>query len=542
MYILYRCALKVSEPLVSFREGVVLDEVTFPTTPTAMTHPAFATIPPSLIAGSAVAALQAAVQAYSTPAELQAAAENFQNQHLPPLTSTAPVTDASLVSKLPPPWCDLPGIARARQGYVRYTVEAKNVAVTIQAMPMPLTAINHLEQDVTGFAALDDTLSHAYLTQREPIHSEVIVREFLHRHKTSDKTWTAFQQELTTKLSEHMGYADTALSTVTQRLIALGPRYCPTNLLTFHPQVTMEIVDNRGLFLPHTYLAKLATVTTTTTTTTDTDESVEQGFWGQPIAQMDREHASFHALWQRLHTSIVAGFHEAVGAGPLMHEPMHGVCFQINKIEVVAALAEHIVGTDDFAQLVSASSSAGAGAGTGVVNGSAAGVVTSIHTGQLISETKESMRLALLSCASRIIEPIFACNLQCDQSQLGNLYAVLSRRRGTVYQEDIIEGTNLFVLSAYLPVANSFHFAQELLKKTSGSGTAPQLSFSHWEAMASDPFWRPRTEEELEEFGEDYLDEHNQARSCIHGVRKRKGLAVDEQVVVSAEKQRTLKR
>ena len=407
--------------------------------------------------------------------------------------------------------------------------------------------MNHLEQDVTGFAALDESLSHAYLTQREPVHAETIVREFLQRHKTTDKTWAAFQQELTNKLSERPGYADTALSTVTQRLIALGPRFCPTNLLTFHPQVTMEIVDNRGLFLPQTYLAKLAATMMDGGNGSGSggggDEAVEQGFWGQTVAHIDREQASFQALWQRLHTSIVAGFHEAVGAGPLMHEPMHGVCFQINKIEVVAALAEHIVGTEDFAQLLSSAAASSPSAGVaGVVNGSAAGVVTSIHTGQLISETKESMRLALLSGASRLIEPIFACNLQCGQSQLGNLYAVLSRRRGTVYQEDIIEGTNLFVLSAYLPVANSFHFAQELLKKTSGSGTAPQLSFSHWEAMASDPFWRPRTEEELEEFGEEYLDEHNQARSCIHSVRKRKGLAVDEQVVVSAEKQRTLKR
>lgn len=39
----------------------------------------------------------------------------------------------------------------------------------------------------------------------------------------------------------------------------------------------------------------------------------------------------------------------------------------------------------------------------------------------------------------------------------------------------------LFLLTALLPVAESFGFANELLKKTSGSGTTPQLAFSHWE-------------------------------------------------------------
>jgi hypothetical protein len=38
----------------------------------------------------------------------------------------------------------------------------------------------------------------------------------------------------------------------------------------------------------------------------------------------------------------------------------------------------------------------------------------------------------------------------------------------------------------------------ELLKKTSGNGTAPQLQFSHWETLTENPFWRPTTVEELE--------------------------------------------
>ncbi len=48
------------------------------------------------------------------------------------------------------------------------------------------------------------------------------------------------------------------------------------------------------------------------------------------------------------------------------------------------------------------------------------------------------------------------------QAQLGKLYAVLSKRRGRVVEEDIIEGTDLFIIKALLPVAESFGFATEV--------------------------------------------------------------------------------
>ena len=157
----------------------------------------------------------------------------------------------------------------------------------------------------------------------------------------------------------------------------------------------------------------------------------------------------------------------------------------------------------------------------------------------------------------------YLCTLQM---QLGRLYGVLSKRRGRVIEEDIIEGTDLFIIKALLPVAESFGFSSEviisvaallsggsppvlwltflpkteqLLKKTSGAATSPQLAFSHWERMEVDPFWRPQNEEDREEFGES-TNETNVARKYIDDTRKRKGLQIGEKVVAFAEKQRTL--
>ena len=54
-----------------------------------------------------------------------------------------------------------------------------------------------------------------------------------------------------------------------------------------------------------------------------------------------------------------------------------------------------------------------------------------------------------------------------------------------------------------------------------------------------DPFWEPRTEEEMAHFGEKY-DSENRAKIYMNQVRKRKGLKIEEKIVMHAEKQRTL--
>jgi len=46
-----------------------------------------------------------------------------------------------------------------------------------------------------------------------------------------------------------------------------------------------------------------------------------------------------------------------------------------------------------------------------------------------------------------------------------------------------VEGTDLFVVRAHLPVVESLGFGSELLSKTSGAATAPLLRFSHWSSL-----------------------------------------------------------
>uniref|UniRef100_A0A663LKM2 Elongation factor-like GTPase 1 n=1 Tax=Athene cunicularia TaxID=194338 RepID=A0A663LKM2_ATHCN len=268
--------------------------------------------------------------------------------------------------------------------------------------------------------------------------------------------------------------------------------------------------------------------------------------------------------------SIVSGFQLATLSGPMCEEPLMGVCFtvekwQINKVgemlstssqdsgecdaiehkqnedtnltssctdEVCSANAEH----QDSSQSVPKSSEKISKHKGEVLLADCYGP----FSGQLIATMKEACRYALQAKPQRLMAAMYTCEIMATAEVLGRVYAVLSKREGRVLQEEMKEGTDVFIIKAVLPVAESFGFADEIRKRTSGLAS-PQLVFSHWEIISSDPFWVPTTEEEYLHFGEK-ADSENQARKYMNAVRKRKGLYVEEKIVEHAEKQRTLSR
>ena len=88
-------------------------------------------------------------------------------------------------------------------------------------------------------------------------------------------------------------------------------------------------------------------------------------------------------------------------------------------------------------------------------------------------------------------------------------------------------------------------FGTELLRSTSGAATAPQMRFDGFELLELDPFWRPTTEDELEEHGQlaaNSAATFNKARALINAVRKRKGLPSEFRHIGDAEKGKTQNR
>lgn len=208
-------------------------------------------------------------------------------------------------------------------------------------------------------------------------------------------------------------------------------------------------------------------------------------------------------------SSMINGFQLATLAGPLCEEPMMGVCFVAKKWEI------HEDSQSD------------------------GGGQSQVHTGgSLLSACKEACRRAFNSRCPRLVTPMYSCSVLVNVDVLGKLYAVFGRRQGRVVVENAVGFGGQFRVLATLPVPESFQLARELRTQTSGLAS-PQLVFSHWEVIEQDPYWVPSTDEEYLLFGEK-ADSENRAKKYIDAVRRRKGLPVDSQVVMHAEKQRTL--
>eukprot|EP00536_Pseudo-nitzschia_multiseries_P007005 jgi/Psemu1/194343/e_gw1.156.19.1 len=236
-----------------------------------------------------------------------------------------------------------------------------------------------------------------------------------------------------------------------------------------------------------------------------------------------RDTAALEIWRHQMKGSLVAGFQMAMRAGPICEEPVRSVLVILEGLEV--ALKQDQDSADGFK------------------------TASPFSGGMMAAALRIGIRSALLSRPARLVESHLKLTLNSSFAGLGSLYPVLSKRRGKVLEDSMVDGTDLLLISANLPHAESFGLAPELFRLTSGEVTAPELIFSHWELLDQDPFWIPTSLEEREDFGEisqsgdvsTGMD--NTALNYIRKVRERKGLLVDSnKTVVAAEKQRTIKR
>lgn len=324
------------------------------------------------------------------------------------------------------------------------------------ALPLPSAAVELLEQHANVFKELAATPRNSLLSEK------------------FTALLASIKSQLILALSELQLHGLSSLTTdeLVERIWALGPRNCGTNIL-------LNLSDYE-----------------------------QPDFWSTHSKSSDTDVRNVNDPRRDFNSSLVNGFQLTTGAGPLCEEPMQGVCFVVLEWSVQSE------GEDLNAR------------GFGP------------FSGQVLTAAKEVCRQAFQNQPQRLVTPMYSCNIVVNAEMLGKMYAVIGRRHGKILSGDLTQGSGNFAVTCLLPVIESFNFAQEMRKQTSGLA-CPQLMFSHWEVIDIDPFWLPTTEEELMHFGEK-ADSANRAKVYMDSVRRRKGLFVDEQVVEHAEKQRTL--
>ncbi|KAK9695379.1 Cytoplasmic GTPase/eEF2-like protein (ribosomal biogenesis) [Basidiobolus ranarum] len=368
-----------------------------------------------------------------------------------------------------------------QRGVINVTTPNKLCTLKIRSMPLPSNVVKFLNKNINTLKRFSNERDNKTTVNDEDVTAENITADIAGTNTVNQElSFAEFKEKLEHKFKKS---GSDIWEGVVDKIWMFGPKRAGPNILV------NNVPGGKSWF-------NQASERKNTEVRADEEDQLE----------------TTKNLVREFEESINTGFQLATFAGPLCSEPMVGMCF---------FLEEFIVEKNEDDDETTARSKLG------------------MVSGQIIYAMKEACRQGLLAWSPRLLLAMYSCEIQAQTDVLGKVYAVLSRRRGKILSEELKDGTPFFHIKALLPVVESFGFADDIRKRTSGAAS-PQLVFCGFEMLDQDPFWVPTTEEELEDLGEK-ADKENLAKKYMEGVRKRKGLFVERKIVEHAEKQRTLK-
>ncbi|KAG8630915.1 hypothetical protein KVT40_000055 [Elsinoe batatas] len=377
------------------------------------------------------------------------------------------------------------------RGRIDAVATSKQVTVRLRVRPLPQVVTEFLVKNAAAIRKLYSEKKAAeeqkhQKTEADDISSDTEetpttstrIEDAIDEAATSTLTLSDLRTQLTTTFASVPEDKDTWTSIVS-KIIAFGPRRVGPNLFI---DATRDKICGAFLHDP-------------------SDPSIPSDPSQEPPSHTSLTPSDFV-------DKIAHAFQLATHQGPLCAEPMQGVAVFLESITIGPGDSER----QNLGRL----------------------------TGEVIKAVRDSIRSAFLDWSPRILLAMYSCEIQASAEVLGRVYGVITRRRGRIISESLLEPSPNFTIVALLPVAESWGFADEIRKRTSGAAS-PQLVFEGFEMLDEDPYWVPTTEEELEDLGEKG-DKENVALRYVERVRERKGLFVKRKVVEHGEKQKTLKR
>lgn len=191
-----------------------------------------------------------------------------------------------------------------------------------------------------------------------------------------------------------------------------------------------------------------------------------------------------HDLLYDVRSSVVQGFQWGTRQGPLCDEPMR---------EVKMKLLDALIDTDPAAR----------------------------YPTQIVPTARRVAYSAFLMATPRLMEPIYFCEIEAPADCVSAVYTVLAKRRGHVTQDAPRPGNPFYLVSAYVPVLESFGFETDLRSHTQGQAFV-QSVFNHWALAPGDPLDKSVMLKPLMP-----VDLNGLARELMVKTRRRKGLSED---------------
>ena len=311
-----------------------------------------------------------------------------------------------------PPYCDEEGLSFAKRGRCRTILSGRGAAISLRAVPLPRSVYECLQSKKVVEGSEDDLLTIGKVLRCSNDEIQLTASNVL--------------EVLLNSLDEIDGNGNALLESS-----ALSKGYSVKAVRSTNGEVYMPQIED----------IKQSGETDVTANIQGLDEyKIAQQFLrgglsrsSTPSSENGTSKADAVALqkWrQDMRGSALAGFQMATRQGVLCEEPVRGVAVILEAVEIaVTAISD---GIDSFK------------------------VAKDLSGGMVVAALRSGVRCALLTRPARLVEGHLRLTLHSSLAGLGSLHAVLSRRRGKVVTDAMVDGTELIQVTATIPQAESF--------------------------------------------------------------------------------------
>ena len=317
--------------------------------------------------------------------------------------------DAFLVGKSPPmrqatipPYCDEEGLGYANRGRCRAILSGRGAAISFRVVPLPRSVYECLRSK-----ELVEGSEESLLTVGKALKC------------SSDVSSLTPQTVL-----------DVLLSSLDD-IDANGNALLESSTLFTGHSVKAVKSANGEVYVPQKEEAKESEYDDVSVPEGLAEYETTRQFLKRGLATSSEDDESSNAdsvalqKWrQDMRGSALAGFQLAMRSGPLCEEPMRGVAVILESVEIAVTKGDS--------------------------------VAKDLSGGMVVAALRSGVRCAMLTRPARLVESHFRLTLHSSLAGLGSLHAVLSRRRGKVVTDDMVDGTDLIQVTATIPQAESF--------------------------------------------------------------------------------------
>lgn len=309
-----------------------------------------------------------------------------------------------------PPYCDEEGLGFANRGRCRTILSGRGAAISLRAVPLPRSVYECLQSKKLVEGSEDDLLTIGKAlrcTDETQLTASKVLEVLLDSLDEIDGNGNAlFESSALSK-----GYSVKAVQS--------------TNGEVYMPQI--EDIKKSGEIDVAADIQGIDEYKIT--------RQLLRG--GLSCASASSEHGTSTAdadaialqKWrQDMRGSALAGFQMATRQGVLCEEPVRGVAVILEAVEI--AVEANSEGSYKVAKDLSG--------------------------GMVVAALRSGVRCALLTRPARLVEGHLRLTLHSSLAGLGSLHAVLSRRRGKVVTDAMVDGTELIQVTATIPQAESF--------------------------------------------------------------------------------------